>query len=677
MAEQNNNPKEVKQSKRSKYEPDLQPIEDTLTQLGYSPQVIQNYFGLSQKDMHLAEIYRVAAIDIQNLPNRQEFVNPLQTQIDRKGRIWVDIMLEKKRGVSLAELRKLMKVHGKPGRGRFISGRVQAANLPQLIEKTVKLQTARPLFSTLNESVAAIKADKATLSQLALPSEPDGHGIIVGIIDIEGCDFYHPNFIKNDSSRLLYLWDQNGNRGPRKPKPANYDYGVEYSQARINEALALARVPSNDTPAKKEEAVYADLQYRPIDMAHGTHVMDIAAGSSSMYPGVAPGADLIYVHFGKPTNPREEELKNMGSSKRLLDAVQYIFEKAKDTPVVINVSVAGNGGSHDGTSIVESAFDELLKKRGRAIVIAAGNTFRENLHTSGIVKTNSAPYEIQWEIQDKKNREWDMRQELEIWYDRNSKLKVEVVDPKNKSYGECPLGSIVSTLSANHPIPSVLIRHDRPDPEPGENENHISVFIANDDPSIETGAWKIRLSIDPSLPGNNANVPFHAWIESYATSHSEFIIKPNQPEQEYTLYTLNTLGNGERPIVVGSCNPRSFVTSDFSSAGPSRNKRISTKPDVCAPGEGILAARATDRGGIPMDGTSQAAPHVTGLIALMFQVAKQRQNFPKILNIQEIRRILLDTVDPKPVPGGPIKHDPQSGFGRVNALDALSKILRS
>jgi subtilisin family serine protease len=663
--------KEDNQSQQSqRYEkPELQPIEDVLNQLGYPLQVIENYSRLSQKDMHLAEIYRLDTTDVRTM---KKFINPLQTRVDRKGRIWIDIMLEKKKGVRLSELKKIMKIHGKPGRGRFVSGRIQAADLPQLIDKAVQLQTARPLYPTLYRSVPSIKADKGTLSQLLLPATPDGHGVIVGIVDIDGCDFRHPNFIKNNKSRLLCLWDQNGKSGNGKPRPKKYDYGVEYSQDRINAALG-------------ENDPYADLGYRPDDEAHGTHVMDIAAGSSSQYPGVAPGADLIFVHLGTPTNPRDEELKNMGSSKCLLDAVQYIFEKAEelakhtntpDTPIpaVVNISIAGNGGSHDGTSTIESAFDDLLKTGGRAIAIAAGNTYHKELHTSGTIEPNSAPYEIQWLIEDSKKSQWDLRQELEIWYDKNARLTVEVLDPNNKSYGECPLGEIETTLSADSQIPPVLIRHDKPDSEPGEDENHINIFIANDNPNNKIGTWKIRLSLDTSLPGNNTKVDFHAWIEYFGSSHSHFPGMPEQPE-----YTINTIGNGVLPIVVGSYDPRSnsLETSSFSSAGPSRNKKNTKKPDFCAPGEYIFAARATDPsgGGTLKDGTSQAAPHVTGLIALMFQVAKEHQNSPKILSIQDIRKTLLDSVDPKPMVGSTAKHDPHSGFGRVNAFDTLSKIL--
>lgn len=641
-------------------QPNLLPIEEVLAQQGYSSQVIENYPRITRKDLQLAELYRTGSRDLQAEPDKKKIINPVQARIDRKGQLWVDVVIKKKDGVKLSELKKIMKIHGKPGRGQYISGRIKSENLPELAEKTVQLQTARPLFPALYKSLPSIKADKTSLSTLPLPNTPTGAGVIIGIIDIDGCDFKHPNFINNNGTRLLYLWDQREAGTNRGLAPENYKYGVEYTRDRINAAL-------------KTTNPYDNLKYTPADKAHGTHVMDIAAGASSTNPGMAPEADLIFVHIGKPVNPNDEELKTMGSSKYVLDAVQYIFEKAAERPVVINISLAGNGGSHDGTSTIESAFDEMLKVSGRAIVIAAGNSYEEQLHMAGTVVPNAPPYEIKWLIEDNQKIAWDLRQELEIWYSANDKLKVEVIDPKGRTYGECQLEETQSTLLAGNPTPLVLIRHLKPDATPGEEENLINILIDNDHPNTPVGTWTVKLSLDFPQPANNREVNFQAWIEYSDKSHSHFA----GATQSTT--TLNTIGNGILPIVVGSYDPRSdtFEISNFSSAGPSRNKKNNQKPELCAPGEFILAARATTEGSTLKAGTSMSAPHVTGLIALMFQAAKERQNNPKSLSMQDITQILIRTSDPKPAAGGVHQYNPQYGFGHVNALDALLDILNS
>ena len=76
-------------------EPDpLQPVEDMLRQEGYPIHVIENYPTLLQKDMHLAEIFRLGFMNQQDLPGKKLIINPLQARIDRKGWVWVDVMLE-------------------------------------------------------------------------------------------------------------------------------------------------------------------------------------------------------------------------------------------------------------------------------------------------------------------------------------------------------------------------------------------------------------------------------------------------------------------------------------------------------------------------------------------------------------------------------------------------------
>jgi subtilisin family serine protease len=74
-----------------------------------------------------------------------------------------------------------------------------------------------------------------------------------------------------------------------------------------------------------------------------------------------------------------------------------------------------------------------------------------------------------------------------------------------------------------------------------------------------------------------------------------------------------------------------------SSRGPTLDKRTEPVPTLAAPGKSITAARASNaKGGtgdfMEMEGTSMAAPHVTGVVAAMLQV-KPTLGQDKILDI--------------------------------------------
>jgi subtilisin family serine protease len=102
--------------------------------------------------------------------------------------------------------------------------------------------------------------------------------------------------------------------------------------------------------------------------------------------------------------------------------------------------------------------------------------------------------------------------------------------------------------------------------------------------------------------------------------------------------------NLSEAIAVGSThkkNPYSNGISYFSSRGPTADGRA--KPDLVAPGERILSARAGGVGSsvnelyVEMSGTSMAAPHVSGILACFLSVRREFIGSP-----ENLKRILTN-----------------------------------
>jgi subtilisin family serine protease len=545
--------------------------------------------------------------------------------------------------------------------GQIVTGTVALADIQQVRNdpNVVSLKRAIEVRADLEVSVPEIEADAATLNcqpRAQRNGVLNGQGIVVGIVDF-GCDFLHANFRNRDgSTRILYLWDQSGSLTASSPAP--YRYGREYTAADINRALAQATPPAPGSLYGEDarNRAYLALGYtlpRSASPAargqHGTHVMDIAAGNGrgSGMPGVAPAADLIFVHLAAGDVGGEE---SFGNSKRLLDAVRYIFDKAGELgkPCVVNLSLGTHGGPHDGSTLVEQGLDSLLEQSGRAIVVSAGNSYAKGIHARGEVMPG-VPYILSWRIVEPRPGEFPLGappSELEIWYPGGEELAVTLVSPTGQMLGPTALGKTYK-LGAGAGGGSMIV-HRRGDPNNGDN--HVDILLGSDMPA---GIWQVQLSAMLARPTS-----FHAWIERADGAQSTFAANADPA------YTLGSISCGRKTLTVGSYDARhgSRGISNFSSAGPTRDGR--DKPDGSAPGQNVVAAWSlTHTRTVQKSGTSMAAPHVTGAVALIMQSAG------RMLTTEELRTTVLSSARRQP-PEGTGWSD-RYGFGRVHAAGMI------
>ena len=511
-----------------------------------------------------------------------------------------------------------------------------------------------------HRAVASLKAPR--LLQLERPPSPHGpvgaesrsrrakglrqtgRGVVVGVIDW-GFDVAHPAFLdRNGNSRVRAIWDQR-DRPPPAPgdRPQPYGYGRVLLRRDIDRAMASGHP-------------FRALSYHPGDTdvglgAHGTHVADIAAGSRRPGGGgVAPGADLVFVHLA--SQPLDG-LANLGDSVRILEAVDFISRVAGNDPLVINMSIGRHGGPHTALTLVERALDAFVSARpDTQIIQSGGNYYLARAHAAGQLAPGRSR-SLEWRI----SATGPTANELEIWYSNRDEFGIEISAPGQTRPIHVRLGE-AKMLHDRRGDEIGRIYHRAFDPN--SPDHHVDIFLERNSPA---GVWTVRLTGKKVSDGR-----YNAWIERDRAGRrgQSGFLGPDVSKSG----TIGSICNGFKTIAVGAADDRLPITlpARFASAGPTRDGR--TKPDLVAPGVQIAGARSAPRGAetsadrvTRMSGASQAAPYVAGVTALCLEAAGGG------LSAHDLRQAIIGTAEP--VRAGARSRN-QLGAGLVQPTKAIA-----
>jgi len=120
--------------------------------------------------------------------------------------------------------------------------------------------------------------------------------------------------------------------------------------------------------------------------------------------------------------------------------------------------------------------------------------------------------------------------------------------------------------------------------------------------------------------------------------YQNFETKDGGVYESYAAFSITDPGNADGVITVGATHrywPHTYGVSFFSSRGPTGDGRM--KPDLVAPGERIRAPLRNSEWG-DLDGTSMAAPHVSGAAAMLMARYSELVGQPR-----RIKQILCDS----------------------------------
>lgn len=460
---------------------------------------------------------------------------------------------------------------------------------------------------------------------------------VVAVIDF-GCPFLHQQLADARGTRVKALWDQGGGLpAPDDPRqaggwpwqaPASFDHGRELGPKALQAmAQALYQPAAPGRPSLDEAAAYRgidhmvaydDPQRRVWTATHGGHVLDVAAGRLDPLTGETDAAGKAPVVFVQLPSMTAADSAGGSLSAHVLDGLRYVLDVCKpDARIALNLSYGTFAGPHDGSSLIESAMDELLQLRRHNFVVtlAAGNARQSRCHARRTAQRGRNALLRCWLAAGDTTDTF-----VEIWYDlpsRASTLQLRVrppgrvwsawVGPGQHSLlkDDGAAGEVVALLRNDRHVPngkrSLALLAVAPTAQP----NNVDCALA------DAGEWEIELKVSHGA----APITIDAWIErddpgqNAGAGRSYFIGQDAGDDAD----TLSSLATGTYTVAVGGWRRADGAEVAYSSRGPSRGRDrplplvlAVCEDDATLPSVRAAATRSAEL--FRMNGTSVAAP---------------------------------------------------------------------
>jgi minor extracellular serine protease Vpr len=544
-------------------------------------------------------------------------------------------------------------------------------------------QLDAPIQPMLTEAKKATRVDSVHRG-IGLPKGYAGKGILMGIIDF-GFDYNHPSMYDTSGNRyrIVKSWEMDATGTP----PAGFTYGNE-----LADSLSL-----------KAKGTDNEVQ------THGTGVAGLAAGagfngtSSETYRGIAYESEMILV--GVRRDSIENQWKTGGFSD-FIDGVKYLTDYAtsEGKPIVINISWGSHSGPHDGTSLVNQAFDAMAGP-GKIIVMSAGNEGNNYLHLNKSFTATDTLLStfLNFSVTDYKHT-W-----IDVWGEKGKPFCVATTLYGNKTAGATTgkicldNGVYIDTLIASNGLDTCFVETVTSEEEfNGKTRATINVYT------------KAKDSVCIQVYSNDGNVDlwneyyYYGYKYQYLSSFSKLGFSWATDGNSNT--TVSDMGAGFKTLLVGAYVSKNRYTdleglprttigvvgrkAGFSSRGPYIDGRI--KPDILAPGQMIsTSVNSYDSKYLPtgsnkgllvaeydnpkdsrkyyygeFNGTSASAPVASGIVALLLEI-------DPTLTPERIQKIIAETAIQDFYTGTiPPEGNNDLGHGKINAYQAVRALLK-